>query len=91
MGHYVEVPNNKQKAGQLMKIYGAELTDCPASLSEIPKDKALICVVDNGLFEAAAFCYSDDELHEFSQADGRPKNWMLMDLALTKKLAGFNR
>ncbi len=48
---------------------------------EVPKskDKAIICVVDNGPFEAAGFAYSQRELDFFSIPDGRPRTWVVMD------------
>lgn len=36
----------------------------------------LICVVDNGFFEAAAYCYSLEEFNEFNKNDGRSKIWV---------------
>lgn len=35
----------------------------------------LVCVVDNGMFAAVAHCYSEGELLQFSEFDGRPKRW----------------
>lgn len=36
----------------------------------------IVCVVDNGMFEAAAYIYSNSELHAFAESDGRPKTWL---------------
>lgn len=40
----------------------------------------LICVVDNGPFEAAAYVYSEKEYMAFNYArDTRPKTWLTWD------------
>ena len=89
MGYYIEVPRDKEKAEQLVQLYDAEIVPRPSSLSEIPNGKALICVVDNGLFEAAGFCYSEREFKDFVFDDGRPRKWLIMDLGKAKKLSGY--
>lgn len=54
MGHYIQVPNNHDKAQQLVDLHGAIiLPQRPEGFEDVPEDKALICVVDNGPFEAA--------------------------------------
>ena len=89
MGYYIQVPEAKKKAKQLVKLYGGESVIRPETFSKIPEGKALICVIDNGLFEAAAFCYDQREFEVFSHPDGRPKSWILMDLEKTKELTGY--
>lgn len=68
MSYYIEVPEDKNKAVQLEKIYGAfRMSGPPKSISEIPKTFALVCVVENPDFDAAAYCHSDSELSRFTQ------------------------
>ncbi len=70
MGYYIELPENKNKAVQLERIYGAvRLLEAPKSLAELPSDRALICVVENPMFDAAAYCQSERDLAEFSRPD----------------------
>ena len=46
----------------------------------------LVCVVDNGMFEAAGHAYSEDEMKAFSSPhDDRQKTWLTYDHA--EKLA----
>ncbi len=92
MGYYIEVPENKGKAKQLVDLYEAKIIQKPSSFNEIPTDKALICVVVNPSFDAALFCYSNKEFQLFSYSwdDGRPKIWLLMDLEKTKELTGYS-
>ncbi len=97
MGYYI----NRTPKRPLDKKRKAEFihTDCdaqlvlnvPKSLSEIPADKALICVVDNGPFEAAALAFDDRELEHFTwnTEDERPKTWLMMDKKLAYELTGF--
>lgn len=47
--------------------------------------EGLVCVVDNGAFEAAGYAYSVNEMEVFKASDGRPKQWLLFDKA--KELA----
>jgi len=87
VGYYIEVPVSKGKAKQLEVIYGA--TALPEAPKTWQKDPAIICVVDNGSFEAAGFCYSPQELEEFKRDDGRPRTWLLLDYKLACKLTGY--
>lgn len=92
MGYYIQAPTNLGKADWLVKTHGAERIPEPQMWRN---DKAIICVVDNVAFEAMGFAYSPDELEEFKQPDrshpNRRREWLLMDLALAKKLSGYTR
>ncbi len=90
MGYYVEVPENKGKAEQIASIHGGMvLPEPPNSYESVPSDQAIICVVNNGAFEAAAFCYSEKEFNYFKVPDSRPRTWILMDREKACKLTGF--
>ncbi|KKM62350.1 hypothetical protein LCGC14_1522510 [marine sediment metagenome] len=91
MGYYIETPGHTHgKAQQIIDVHGAELLSrAPLSVDDVPADKAIICVVDNGPFEAAAFAYNDEELRDFTHPDPRPKQWLLMDRAKACELTGF--
>ena len=90
MGYYIQVPENLGKAKQLQDIYQAEIIhNPPGSFTEVPLGKALICVVENPGFDAAAFCYSREEFQEFLIPDGRPRTWVLMDYDLVVELSGY--
>ena len=92
MGYYINCESAKGKAVYLMDVYGAERI--PAvyhdSIESLPEDKALICVVDNGSFEAAGLMYDQKELDSFAlDGTGRPKTWLLLDRATAYELAGY--
>lgn len=78
MGYYINQINGKQlpARGKVKSLLaeGAITTDSSF------KDN-LICVVDNGPFEAAAYCYSQNERDAFAYPDGRPKTWLIVDNA----------
>ena len=93
MGYYIQVPENKNKAQQLVDIHGAVILPQHPEAFEDTEGQALICVVDNGPFEAAAFCYSRDEFIVFTRPDSgiqRPRTWVLMDQDLAHQLSGFD-
>jgi len=92
MGYYIETGDVvKGKEIVLVSKYGAEIIDLPESFDEVPEDKALICVVDNGLFEAAAHCYNESEFEAFkpTPTDQRPRQWLIMDKGLACQLSGY--
>lgn len=43
----------------------------------------LVCVVDNGLFMAAAYCDTEREFEAFKYPDGRKKVWLHYEHAST--------
>lgn len=93
MGYYIEVPRNKGKAQQLVDLYGAQILDKKPEFNEVALDKAIICVLDNGPWEAAGYAYSERELAEFVAPDRfsaqRPRIWLIMDKKLACKLSGY--
>ncbi len=55
MGFYIEVPSPKGKAQQLADLHGATILPLrPEAFEDVPEGLALVCVVDNGPFEAVA-------------------------------------
>jgi hypothetical protein len=96
MGYYIQVPENEGKAQQLVGLHGATILPMrPEAFEDVPEGQALICVVDNGAFEAAALCYSREEFIEFTSPDvttghQRPRTWVLMAKALAHELAGYS-
>ena len=88
MGYYINTDSSgrllsrKDSAGALI-LDGAKLTD--------PSFKEnLICVVDNGMFEAAAFIFSEKEFHDFNDpADRRRKWWLVHPQAAS--LSGYQK
>ncbi len=88
MGYYIQTPGTgRGKAAAIAAQYGADVLPAAPAWTE---DEAIVCVVDNGIFEAAALCYSPDELLALSRPDDpRPKKWLLMDKATAHRLAGY--
>lgn len=85
MGYYI----NKNSKGEDLPAHGkvAALMEDGAK-SCLPYFKPnLICVVDNGMFEAAGYCYNEDEFEVFAREDGRDKTWLVHPKA--KELAEY--
>jgi hypothetical protein len=80
MERYLHPGATVGKADQLISLGAVEIPGPPDSLSDIPEESALICVVSNGPFDAAAYAFSDRELEAFILPDDhRPKRWLLME------------
>ena len=89
MGFYIKGPQSG-KAEFLKAKHDCIEIPQPKSFDEVDKDLALICVVDNGPFEAAAYCFSAGEFEAFTLPDDRrKKSWLLMDKAVAEELCGF--
>lgn len=92
MGKYIQVPEDKDKAKQIVVEYGGEIIPPPRTAAHIPLGKALIVVVDNGRFEAAAFIYDEREFEEFNNPkDHRHHDYVLIDWDLACKLTGYTK
>jgi hypothetical protein len=90
MGYYIETPQHLEKAMQLVKLHGGTIVPKPQSLADVPVDKALICVIQNGLFDAAGLVYSESEFRAFADSsDWRPKTFVLLDKKLAQTLSGY--
>jgi len=91
MGYYIQAPSAHGKAEYLAAEHAADILGVPpASYAAIPEDKALIAVVDNGLFEAAAYVHSEPEFTAFSRLDDpRPRTWLLMDKTTAQRLSNY--
>lgn len=93
MGFYIDVPDTlKGKADIIQETFNA-VSVSQAEAEQIVKDlqKAVVCVVENDLFDAAAFCYSPEEFARFSyRGDQRPKTWLVINnRAMIEKITGF--
>lgn len=81
MGLYLQTPLPKNKAVQLCAEYSdARIIPKPETFDEIPDELALLCVVDNGPFEACAYVETQRDFDDFSDpTDPRPMVWMVMN------------
>lgn len=95
MGYYIQTAQPKNKVAALKRDLGAlDITaDEAAFFLKEQMPGAVICVVDNGEFEAAAYCYNLNAFREFTHPDDpRPKTWLLVeDAARVNELTGFNK
>lgn len=95
MGYYLQSPPDQHhgKADFLCRQYNGHVVTLEEAKSLINNTDsvALVCVVDNGIFEAAAYCYSSSEFEQFSRPDDkRPKTWLRFDnVAEIRKLVGY--
>ena len=81
MGYYIETQQPKNKAAALKQNLDAiEITTDEAEFFIKEDMGAVVCVVDNGPFEAAAYCYNLDEFRAFNLPDDpRPKTWLYVE------------
>lgn len=90
MGYYIQTVGNLFKATNLEYTYNAQRIAAPSSFDQIPSDQALICVVENGIFDAAGLVYNENEFEAFNDpTDFRPRTWLLMNKETAHKLAGY--
>jgi len=86
MGYYIEtIGGSSRKAAQLQQ----EFTQIKRLSGPIPTTSTdvTVCVVENGLFDAAAIAYDARELSAFCQpTDHRPKTWLSVPVDVIEKL-----
>ncbi len=95
MGYYIEGTEDKGKARQILDLYGGRVVSGVPSFKDLKPDEAIICVLDNGSFEAAGFAYDERELAVFAAPDRlgpqRPRTWLIMDRKKACELTGYSR
>ena len=87
MGYYINENSKGQEAPSNGK---AQFIEADGGLV-IPEPKewkeGIVCVVENGFFDAAAYAFSEKEMKEFLHPDGRDKTWLYYPLA--KNISGY--
>lgn len=87
MGYYIN-HNSKGEALPPNKVTGL-LAD-GAAITDASFKENLICVANNGMFDAAAYIFSEREFEDFNYpSDGRPKTWLIHPKA--KQLSGYEK
>jgi len=92
MGFYLQGPD--PKADYLLDTYPdfREVTPSEAGLNVMDENYATVVVVENGMFDAAAFAFSADEYVEFTSLDDpRPKRFLIGPRVLVEELSGYTR
>lgn len=92
MGFYIQTPVNNGKADWLLAnvINAREIDVIEARGIAKRLDEAVICVVDNGPFEAAGFAYNERELDAFADIlDPRPKRWVAIPRETAENMTAF--
>ena len=78
MGYYI---NPAEKSKEQFLIEKGTRLNKPPKWNEIPKGSLPVAFVDNGMFSAAAICYSESELAEFnSENDPRSKIFYMVPI-----------
>jgi len=90
MGYYIETPGfNQGKAEIIAKEHGGKIVSFSVAKVEMnDPNKAVIIVVSNAMFEAAAFAYDMKEFNAFTQTygDNKPKKFVILPRKIAKEL-----
>lgn len=80
MGLYINAINGKKPPAKGKSDFIIENIPGTIVLSAKPQEweDGLVCVVDNGPFEAAAYAFDADEMEVFKNTNGRPSKWLLV-------------
>lgn len=79
MGKYINTINGVSLPAvgkaEVLKANGAQEIEQPKEFQE-----NLVCVVNNGFFEAAGYCFNENEFKNFTlPTDYRPKTWLIVE------------
>lgn len=89
MGYYI----TEDSKGFPLSVHGKveDLEEDGAEIIATPTEwmEDLVCVVDNGMWQAAAYCYSPTELSRFLHGRN-DRSWTWMVYKHAKNLSGYN-
>lgn len=91
MGYYIQTSGNKGKAEYIAADHDGKLvSEEEAEVAMTDPTKGVVCVVDNGPFEAALFCYDQDEFDQtLNPDDPRPRQYVIIDREKAEELSGY--
>ena len=90
MGYYINSNSKDEGLGATGKANGLALDGARIIPEPTTWQEGLVCVVENGPFDAAAYVYNEKEMKEFQNpSDYRRKTWLIYEHA--KKLSGYDR
>jgi len=96
VGQYIECWPRHGKAALILNEFGGEQISVETARELISEpellqamNQAIVCVVDNGPFEAAAYCPNLQEFETFADTvrDPRPRQFLLLDDAVAAQTA----
>jgi hypothetical protein len=91
MGYYIETGTLHGKAEVIAREHNGQIIPQPASFADVPDGMGLVCVVRNGMFDAAGFAYDEREFAVFADpGDYRAKTWVLLDYETAAKHSGYS-
>lgn len=79
MGYYINTNSKQEGIGASFndKVKNL-LSDGAETVDGSTFQENLVCVVDNGFFAAAAYCFDENEYMNFNTpSDSRPKRWLV--------------
>lgn len=95
MGYYIQAPTNKGKADFLINMHNAEevtMDEAAETMAGEDSSVAIVCVVDNGPFEAALFCHDQGEFDVASDPrEHRPRRWLRLPRWKAEQLSGYKK
>jgi len=90
MGYYIETGQVKNKAADICRDHDAAVVSAAAAAVALHQGLGVVCVINNGMFEAAAFIYNDAEFDAFNDdMDPRPRTWLTMDRDKAEQLSNY--
>lgn len=93
MGMYLEhdmdgnpLPAVGKAKAILQHKYAVRMDSPPDEITKDPTGVAVICVVENGPFDAAGWCFDNSELRAFTNTqDRRKKTWIAVPMVYVKE------
>lgn len=88
MGYYIDVDSKGNRLNACGKTEALIADGAKRVTGTLKFQPNLVCVVENGMFDAAGFCYSQSEFEAFNNPrDYRYKTWLIYEHAA--KLSGY--
>ena len=92
MGYYFDGSSSTGKGEELVGAHKGKFVDEGTAREAMAEGKGVFCILDNVVFEAAGFCFSEKEFEDFARVEDRQKSWVVIDdLEAAAKLAGYKR